>query len=232
LVNSRFALLAAALVATAYVPASAADLSRVETAALTRANGVVRLPGLVIHGGTNQFIEAEGSLCLTNGVLEFVAVEPKSREYESLLALNCRPSSMQFALLLIGCTAGPVPDPAQPAERAGDRLVIEVAWTEQGATRRVPVQQWLIDRRTGQPPIDLHWVFTGSGFIKGIDGQKVFLADGEQAFISLWVNRAILINPARDYGNPYQGNDQGFRVNRSAVPPLGTPVTLILRKAP
>jgi hypothetical protein len=220
-------LLAAASLA---VPARADRPSLVDTAALARADGVVRLPGLVIHGGTNQFIEAEGTLCLTNGILEFIAVEPKGREYESLLALRGQPSGLQFALLLIGCTAGPLPPPGQPGEPKGDRLQIDVAWQEGGQARQVPVRQWILDRRTGQPPTDLQWVFTGSTFIKGIDDKEVFLADAEQAFISLWQNRALVINPARDYGNPYQGNDQGFAINREALPPLGTAVRLIIRK--
>jgi len=231
LASLRLLSLVAVLVLLAAAPASADEPSLVDTAALMRADGVVRLPGLVIHGGTNQFVEASGSVCLTNGILEFIAVEPKGREYESLLALDARPSAMKFALLLIGCNPGPVPDAAKPDQSPGDDLSIEVAWEDQGTARQVPVQQWLLDRKTRQPPADLRWIFTGSGFVQGINGQEVFLADGEQAFISLWVNPAILINPARDFGNPYQGNDQGFQVNRAAVPSLGTPVKLILRKA-
>ena len=34
-----------------------------------------------------------------------------------------------------------------------------------------------------------------------------------------------------EYGNPYRGDNQGFEANKAAVPPTGTPVRLILRRA-
>ena len=84
------------------VAAGAEQPSLVQTAALVRAGAVVQLPGLTIRGGDKMLVEATGSVSLTNGILEFIAVEPKGRDYESLLTLNCKPSALKFALLLIG----------------------------------------------------------------------------------------------------------------------------------
>ncbi len=71
-----------------------------------RADAITNLPGLVIHSGETKFIEAAGKVSLTDGVLEFIAVESSGRDYESLFTLECRPAALKFALLLIGCEPG------------------------------------------------------------------------------------------------------------------------------
>ncbi len=95
----------------------------------------------------------------------------------------------------------------------------------------MPVEQWLIERRTKKSPAVLPWIFTGSYFTKNVlDGRDVFMADEEQAFIALWWQPSTLINLKKDFGNPYRGGDQGFEANTNALPPKGTPIKLIFRK--
>jgi hypothetical protein len=202
-------------------------------------NETAHLPGLTIRSGAQKCVEAAGTLCLTNGILEFVAVEAKSREYESLVALTAKPAALKFALLLIGCEAGDIqppgqnpPTPPRVGKNPGAALGIEVAWQQDGKERCVPVEQLLVSRKTKKPVAGLRWRFTGAYFTKDFAGHEIFIADAEQAFISLWFNPAIVINLADDHGNPYRGDDQGFEVNSAAVPALGTPVRLILRPAP
>jgi hypothetical protein len=183
-----------------------------------RAESVTNLPGLAIHGGTNKYVEATGKTATTDDILEFIAVEAEGRDYESLFTLDCRPSALKFALLLLGC---------DPGERNGSPVSIEVEWQD----KRIPVEQLLIDRHTKKPPGRLPWIFTGSYFNRDpISGNEVFRADEEQAFIALWWQPSVLINLTKDYGNPYRGNDQGFEANAKLLPPKGTPVKLILRR--
>ena len=169
---------------------------------------------------------------LTEGILEFVAVEPNSREYESLFAVNAKPSAMQFALLLIGAEPGPPAYKAKPGEKPGDRLRITVEWQQGGQGRQAPPERFLIDRRTGKPAGELTWVLTGSMFVKDFSDREIFLADAEQAFISLWWSSAMPVNLGADHGNPYQGDNQGFEVNQQTIPPKGTPVKLIISRLP
>lgn len=190
---------------------------------------ITNLPGLVIHGGDDKFIEATGKVALTDGILEFIAVQPEGRDYESLFTLDCKPSAAQFALLLIGAEPGAIPKEAKANEKTGDRLQIEAEWKHQGKTKRVPVHELLINRRNNKPLAEAIWIFTGSYFIKDLADKDLFIADAEQAFISLWWNRAIPINLASDYGNPYRGDDQGLRANTEAMPPKGTAVKLFFR---
>src|SRR3989442_631645 len=84
-----------------------------------RAESITNLPGLAIHGGTNKYVEAAGKVATTDDILEFIAVEPEGRDYESLFTLECRPSALKFALLLIGC---------EPSESNGSPVTIDVEW--------------------------------------------------------------------------------------------------------
>jgi hypothetical protein len=207
------------------------DSSLEITNELTRAGSVVSLPGLTIHGGENKFVEASGKMALTDGILEFIAVEAKGRDYESLVALDCKPSELQFALLLIGCETGAVPGHAKAGERSGSSLVLELEWQDEGRTRRTPVEQLLVDRHTKKAPDGLPWVFNGSYFAKSpITDRDVFQADEERAFIALWWEPSVLINLGAEYGDPYRGNKQGFEVKTSSVPSKDTPIKLIVRK--
>lgn len=210
--------------------------TRAETnAAASPAVNEIALTGLKIVPADPPHIEAEAAVALREGILEFITVEPQGREYESLLTLKAKPSALQFALLLIGCEPGHDPAAGMPPSwkpqfDKGSRLRIEVQWQANGATHRVPVEHWLRDRKTGQAPDRLEWVFNGSFFNRDLDGNPIFQADSEEAHISLWWNPAIPINVVGEFGIPYQGPDLGFEVFTDRVPPVGTPVTLILRK--
>lgn len=177
----------------------------------------VSLPGLVVTADKNgKRIEAAGKVASTNGILEFVAVEAEGRDYESLLTLDAKPLAFQSALILIGCETG-----------LTSRVNLEIRW---GKSQRASVESWLIDRKTKKSPGPLNWTFNGSRFVKHpVTGKMVFQADEERAHIALWWQPSIPVNLVGEFGNPYKFEAQGFEVNSTNVPPVGTPVTLILR---
>ncbi|MEI6084199.1 MAG: YdjY domain-containing protein [Verrucomicrobiota bacterium] len=182
----------------------------------------VRLPGLRIVGGDKKSVELTGKVAQTNSILEFLTVEPGGRDYESLLTVDCKPSALKFGLLLIGCDEG---------ETNGSPLTIDVEWQAAGKAHRSPVESWLIDRHTGKPPVKLAFFLSGSGFVPDLfTTNKLFQADVEQAHIALWWQPSILINVHGESGNPYRDDAQGFEANPQVVPPIGTPIKLILRK--
>jgi len=189
--------------------------------ALSRVSGeVVQLPGLRVQA-EEKTVEATGAISLTNGILEFIAVETGGRDYESLLTLTCRPSALKYALLLLGLREGAT---------NGAPLRLDVEWEVAGQPRRVPVEKLLRDRATGQSPSVLPFIFSGSFFGPDLTGSnQVFHADVEQAHVALWWQPAVLINVRGDRGNPYRNEDQGFEVNSKLVPATGTPVKLIFQ---
>jgi len=181
---------------------------------------VVQLPGLRVQA-EEKTVEAIGAISLTNGILEFIAVETGGRDYESLLTLTCRPSTLKYALLLLGLREGVT---------NGAPLRLDVEWEIAGKSHRVPVEKLLRDRATGKSPAALPFIFSGSFFGPDLTGSnQVFHADVEQAHVALWWQPAVLINVRGDQGNPYRGEDRGFEVNSKLVPAVGTPVKLILQ---
>lgn len=186
---------------------------------------VAAFQGVLVYGGKVPRVEAVGQIAEWEGdLLEFLAVETAGRVYESLLTLDCKPSVLQAALLLLGC---------KPDEKTGTRLALEIAWDVDGRVHRVPAEELLVERRSQKSPASLRWVFTGSRFVKlpGATGE-VFLSDAEEAFIGLYPHGGLLIQVGGDFGNPYRSTDAGFGANAARLPPKGTAIKLILRALP
>lgn len=189
---------------------------------LERVGDEVRLPGLRIVGGEKGYLEATGKMSTTNDVLEFVAVQPLGREYESLVTLDCKPSSMKFGLLLLGCEEGLT---------NGSLLDLHMEWQEKGKNQSASVESFIIDRKTGKAPTPMPFFLSGSFFGKDLfTTNQIFHSDTEQAHIALWWQPAIIINVRTDNGNPYRADNQGYSMNSKVMPPTGTPIKLIIRK--
>ncbi len=183
---------------------------------------VAAFHGLKVYAGEAPRVEATGKVADGQGdLLEFLAVETAGRAYESLLTLECRPSGMQAALLLLGC---------KPHEKSGTKLALELEWSLDGRIQRAAIEEMLLERRTQKAPGPLPWVFTGSQFVRlpGAEAE-VFLADAEEAFIGLYAHAGLLIQLGGDFGNPYRSAEAGFAANASRLPPKGTPIRLVLR---
>jgi len=199
--------------------------------------------GKVVVDRASRSAEVEGTICLRQGILDYLAVAPGSgKEYESLLVLDCEPSHLHAALLALGARPGPIEEKFRSTSRgdgastadsirpAGDRVEICVSWEADGVRRSAPVSAWLIERRTRRPPADLSWTFTGSFFAKTLDGAATaYAADEERLVAALLYHGACVLNVASAAGNPYAGADQGFEVNTVALPREETPIRVIFR---
>lgn len=215
------------------------------------------LPGIHLDQ-RSKTIAVDGAICLRKGILEYVAVAEGGKEYESALRLYCRPAHLQQAMLMAGYEVSEVPRAAwgdYGADADGERstdapaaaeppasywekragkpeyvcMSVEVTGAD-GVVTRVPVEDLLIDRRTGESPEPLRWVFTGSYFDEGgRDRPAVFAADESRSVIALWYDPSCVLNLAEDVGNPYRGEDIGIEAGEGSVPALNTPVRLIIR---
>lgn len=186
--------------------------------------------------------EVKASVCLDKGILDYLCVAPDSgKEYESLLRLQCRASSLHAALLALGARPGALDDAFKGQGRGdrergksgapkGARVRLSVRWRAGGHEREAPVSAWVIERATGRPPEGLAWVFTGSFFAPRADGKgKVYLADEERIIVAMLYHGACVLNLASAAGSPYQGDDKGYEINAAAVPPVETPVWVVFR---
>jgi hypothetical protein len=240
----RFQMFAATMVALWSCASFAADAPepepKEEPIQIDEKTGDARMPGIRVHGKA-QVVEVDGQICLNEGILEFFACTagPDSREYESVVSLNCKPSHFKAALLLIECEEGNLspealnikPDPGEKPRKLGTRVKISVEWKDGDKTVRVPADELMTSRRTGKPVKDLPWRFTGSAFARTHEGKVVFAGDIEGIFIAMLYAAAASVNLDVDAGNPYQGDADGFEINKKLIPKVGTPIKLFIEKA-
>lgn len=164
-------------------------------------------------------VTCRGEIGMDQGSVEYLAVTPKGKTYESLLQIEVRPLHLQVALLLLGL------EPKNVLTRQGDHatpkgapLELTVRWRDHlGAEREVRAEELLVQgpRRT---PMSRHaWVFTGSRILK-----EGFEADLSGSLAAIWHDPAALLD------NPLRGGDNDWEVNPARTPKRGTPIELIL----
>lgn len=171
---------------------------------------------------------------MVEGILEYTLVHENGKTHESLLRTAASPTEVNLALLLchyephIKEAAQFLPDPrpetlakmALPMAREGsNRLLLSVEWKDKkGKVQRVPVSNWIRDKKVEKAMTLDHWTYTGS-FIS----QTGYAAEHDGSIIAIYFDLVSLINcPIK--GN---GDDDRWFVEKTAVPPLNTPVTLV-----
>jgi hypothetical protein len=107
----------------------------------------------------------------------------------------------------------------------GERLQIEVRYSDDGRDRSVPLEAWMTDLGRKAPPGRIEWVFAGSRTLE--DGR--FAADPEGTVICVVDFEAALIAPAALHSA--DNELLWLAANTEAIPPLDTPCTIIIRSA-
>ncbi len=166
--------------------------------------------------------------------IELLACSPESREYESILVTEARPSHIHLSLLMLGI------EPGRPLSwrqtdtgyeilpPAGDPVIVSLLLPESGVKREIPAGNWIVNQQTGEMMTPSNWLFTGSAFADQADA-RVYKADLNGTVISL-VNFGddLLARPNRLMNH---NDNQAWQANTAAIPPLGTEVTIRLRPA-
>ena len=196
--------------------------------------------GKVMLNREKKYAEVAGTVCLEEDmtILDYLCVAGDSgKEYESLFRLECKPSSLHAALLALGARPGSIPpkfkhdrpDMANIEDKRppGSKIGVSVIVVADGAETETSIEAWLTDRRTGKPPADMVWIFTGSFFAPTPDGKgTVYMADQERLIASVLYHSACALNLASDAGSPYQGEDLGYEIAKEPPRPRGAKVRL------
>lgn len=186
-------------------------------------------PGIAIDWRAPQ-VELTGRVVLQEGLLELFACRRRTREHESIVALDATPLHIYQALGLIGISPGkpvnydPQADTWLPAQ--GDRLSVDVRFAIDGVYQITAAWSWLLDAETQRPATPRDWIFAGSRTFPG----DVFGADADGTVICLVDFDTTLIGLAE----PHSADNALLWVaaNPKTVPPPGTTCTLILRPIP
>lgn len=157
------------------------------------------------------------------GLVEYLACGAEGKRHESVFVLEAAPADLQAALLLLGARAGkPMPEQGVGPPR-GTALSLDVQFERNGEAVRVAAGRCLRHTAEGPLPARSRWIFTGSVLEDG-----VFRANEDQSLIATYWDPWAIVN----LGEPIGATDDFLAPNREVVPPVGTPVTFLLRVAP
>jgi len=171
---------------------------------------------------------------LTRGPIELLLCLTGAKEHESILATDARPAHVHGALLALGLSPGrPGRWVASPdgddryLPPAGATLKITLQYAEpNGRRRRVQAPAWIrpVQPESGDTPLE--WVFVGSSAAAG----PRYPADRSGEIISVAnFPRAVVDVP---FASTTADAMLSFAANEAAIPPVGTPVTVVLSPEP
>lgn len=191
--------------------------------------------------GDNVYLEINGDkrrvlidayVCLRQGMLEQLLTRKRTKEHEAPLAIDTDVRNIHLALLAAGAKPGsPVKFRPKFTAPTGTPIKITLEYQDKGKTVRVPAQQWVRNVKT-KKDLDTDWVFAGSVlFDDPLDKKKppYYAAnDGDVICISNF-DTALLDVP---FNSSKENDELAFEANTDRIPPLETPVRIILEPVP
>jgi len=176
---------------------------------------------------------------MTEGVLEYALVHENGKTHESLLRTTVSPTELNLVFLLchfephIGEAAKFIDTPVAttkelmnlPMVKEGaNRMVISVLWKDKdGSEQTTPVAHWFRNRKTSRPMEFDHWTYTGS-----LISDSGYAAEFDGSIIATYFDLVAMVNcPVKE-----NSDDEVWYAETDALPPLDTPVTVVLSPFP
>lgn len=183
--------------------------------------------GLVTFDKENRTVTFPASLCLRDQVVEYALVTTHGKTYESLLSTEVSPVDIHLAMLLLNVGRVPVlgglKQPAPVPET--NALRVEITWKTNEQILTIPLATLVCLTNgklndQGRPMTLDQWLYNGSEF-----NPWGFEVLREGSLIALIRDSTALVNnPGAD-----RDNDQIHFPNTKLLPPVGTPVQVVLR---
>jgi hypothetical protein len=165
----------------------------------------------------------EGKVNMQRGTIEYLAVAPGGKTWESALAIDVRPLHLQIGLILLGLEPkGGLTVQGDTAVPKGSPVSVFVSWERGGRRVKVHAEDLSWDRDRGRPMERRAWIFSGS-----VIDENGFVADRELSLVATFRDPAAIINNALPTGS----DDSIYKVNERICPPRETPVTLTVTPA-
>lgn len=160
---------------------------------------------------------------------------PKKGEkaHETVVTIDVTPSEVHKALESLGLKAGKPADVQNDMPSEGPELIVSIEFSKDGgAKRKLPVGQLLLDNKTGKPlGKSVRFRFTGSEMVQ-LDPNKPdksYGADQSGTLIAVFPVTAKTVLQSK-----LTMKDEKFvklDTDQKTLPPVGTPVKLILEVA-
>ena len=193
--------------------------------------------GIQFNSATRE-IRIPTKVNMTEGVIEYALVTENGKTHESLLNTKVRPFDVNVAMLLchyephagdiIQLLRDPTPElktmAAKKMEKPGaNHVLLTVEWSDKDGKHTAPIGKWIHNERENKT-LDLpFWIYNGSDM-----GDGIFMADGDGSFISVHFDLVGIIGS----NAKWLGDDNNWQLETKAIPPVGSPVTLIISPAP
>ena len=170
----------------------------------------------------------DGQVTLRAGPLEMFACIQKTKEHESVVAVKMQAFPIHAALLALGAEPGhPVQFQPKFAPPAGTEIDIEVRWRDaEGHWQSARAQEWVRDANTGAA-LKKSWVFAGSMFWTDPGTGRQFYQAESGDFICVSNFATAMLDLPIESTQTNQG--LSFEAFTERIPPLGTPVRLVLK---
>lgn len=203
-------------------------------------DAVAPFPHIAVHL-RERIIEIDGYACLDVGWLEQVMCSPGTREHESLVVTEAKPSHIHAALLLARYGPGTpgtwswVDEQVHEIPPRGDALDVFIRYTSaSGDTIEEPIRNWIRDHLGRHPFPDDPWVFGGSRLEANppaAGGGEYYVADYSGSIIGLVTFGDEVIGWSNVLSDQEAVSPPEWEVKSEHVPPPGTPITVILKPA-
>lgn len=235
---------------TATDPATDSPLKNI-TPELKAALDKLEMPGVKINL-EEWCVDVDATVCLDVGLLELVACTKDTKEHESILRVDAKPSHVHTALLLIGARNGsPAMQQAIDKEMtrfrhimpSGSPIDVYVRWKdEKGKIKEVPINDLIIEAEDYEVVIGPDdekkklqkfptktFLFAGSMLIPSKEGPKRYLCDetGNVISISTFGDELLCLPEIMMHMN----GSLSWEANPETLPPVDTKVTIRLRPA-
>ena len=197
-------------------------------------------PGITILM-PSRTVEIQAWTCRDSGPLIQVACAADTREHESLLVVSPQPSEIRAALHMAGYAQGApgrwIRQDGEPwfIPPIGAAIEISVRCEPRpGQLSEEPISKWLRHVDDAVPFPGDTWIFGGSHRVETpawVGGGEQLEADLTGSVIGLATFGDELLGFPQGLEDPDQDDQTLWAIRTPRVPPIGTPVTLVLRPA-
>jgi hypothetical protein len=175
----------------------------------------------------NKRVVMVGQICQRQALLELFACLRNTKEHEAVVSVDVEARTVHTGLLAVGAKPGhPAKWDPEYVPAAGTEIEVTVVWKdEKGKQKTARAQDWILDTQT-KKAMEHPWVFAGSMFWKDEEtGKEYYQAEGGDFICVANFPSAMLDLPIESS----QANEAlMFQAFTERIPPLGTPVTLLL----
>jgi hypothetical protein len=158
--------------------------------------------------------------------IEVIATHPFPRgakAHETVVTVEVKPSDVHKALVDLGLKPGK-PAKALKEKQTGPAVQILLETTP-GKGRRLPIERFLVDKKTGKPMPKVKWLFTGSEMVKSDpDKPAVYGADLRGTLIAIFPVTAETV-----FQSDMPLEDEKYvKLETAKLPKVGTAVNLVI----